>query len=203
MPGLDFTAERDAPAYVEPSLELRTGLHDLLEHGIGVVALHHALAGWPAWPEYGDWLGGRFLYHPAELRGSRRLDSGYAHGVTYEARVLTEHPVTRGLPASFSITDEAYLAEIFEDEVTPLLSSQASFTREHFWSADAAVRGKMNCREGWEHPPGSNLIGWTKRALASQLVYLQPGDGPGAFENPHYRRLLENAVRWAASIRQT
>jgi uncharacterized protein len=202
MPGLDFTAARDAPTYVEPSKELRRGLRDLLEDGIGVVALHHALAGWPAWPEYADWLGGRFLYHSAELRGSRRLDSGYAHGVTYEARVLADHPVTRGVPASFSITDEPYLAEIFEEDLTPLLASRASFTREHFWSADAAVRGKPNCRDGWEHPPGSNLIGWTKRALASPLVYLQPGDGAGAFENPRYRRLLENAVRWAASTRR-
>jgi uncharacterized protein len=201
MPGLDFTVEHDAPAYVPPSAELRDGLRTLLERGIGVVALHHALAGWPAWPEYGDWLGGRFLYHPGEVRGSSRLDSGYAHGVTYEARVLADHPVTRGVPATFTMTDESYLAEIFEDDVTPLLASSGTFTREHFFSADAAVRGRMNCRDGWEHPPGSSLIGWTKRALASQLVYLQPGDGPSAFENLHFRRLLENAIRWTASTR--
>ncbi len=28
------------------------------------------------------------------------------------------------------------------------------------------------------------------------LVYLQPGDGPSAYENPHHRRLFENAIRW-------
>jgi uncharacterized protein len=202
MPGVDFTVEHDAPAYVPPAAELRRGMRALLEQGIGIVALHHALAGWPSWPEYGDWLGGRFLYHPAEVRGSRRLDSGYAHGITYEARVVAEHPVTQGIPATFSLTDEPYLAEVFEEDITPLLVSGGAFTREHFWSADAAVRGNTNCRDGWDHPPGSSMIGWTKRALASELVYLQPGDGPSAFENVHYRRLVENAVRWAASLRR-
>jgi type 1 glutamine amidotransferase len=61
------------------------------------------------------------------------------------------------------------------------------------------VRGKLNCRDGWDHPPGSNLIGWTKRAAASTLVYLQPGDGASAFANVHYRRLLENAIRWVVA----
>jgi len=199
MPGLDFTAAEARPSYVVPDPELVCGCRALLEQGIGIVALHHALAGWPAWPEYGDWLGGRFLYRPADVHGVPCLDSGYAHSVTYEAQVLGEHPVTDGLPPVFSITDELYMAEIFAAEVTPLLASQGSFTRDHFWSADAAVSGRMNCRDGWDHPPTSNLIGWTKRARSSPLVYLQPGDGESAYANPHYRRLLENAIRWVVS----
>jgi len=27
---------------------------------------------------------------------------------------------------------------------------------------------------------------------------LQPGDGMSAYDNPHYRRLVENAIRWTA-----
>ena len=199
MPGLDFTDPVDPPAYVSPDDSFVRGLRELLHQGLGVVALHHSLAGWPDWPEYAEWLGGRFLYHPGDIRGARRLDSGYAHDVTYEARVLTEHPVTRDLPASFEMTDELYLAEVFESDVTALLASSSSFTRDDFWSAEAAVRGRMYNRDGWEHPPGSNLIGWTKRAINSPLVYLQPGDGVSAFENTHYRRLLENAIRWVAA----
>jgi len=30
-------------------------------------------------------------------------------------------------------------------------------------------------------------------------VYVQPGDGPAAYGNPHYRRLLGNAINWVAS----
>ena len=34
-------------------------------------ALHHALAGWPTWGEYHDWLGGQFFYHPGQWRGAQ------------------------------------------------------------------------------------------------------------------------------------
>lgn len=197
MPGLDFTSP-GPPMLHAPEESVKAGLRALLDQGTGVVALHHALAGWPGWDEYGEWLGGRFLYQPAELRGVATPDSGYAHDVSYTAEVVAEHPVTAGLPASFAMTGELYLAPVYESEVTPLLRSSANFTKEHFWSADRAVRGHLHDREGWEHPPGSNLIGWAKQARKSRLVYLQPGDGPSAYDNPHYRRLVENAIRWVA-----
>lgn len=198
MPGLDFEAPEGAPHYREPDPELREGFRALLEQGTGVVALHHALAGWPTWSEYHDWLGGQFFYHPGTARGVPVLDSGYAHDVTHEVTVLADHPVTTGLPERFTLTDELYLGEVFEDDVTPLLRSGAPFTRDHFWSADLAVRGQMYAREGWDHPPASNLVGWTRQALNSRLVYLQPGDGPATYDNPHYRRLVENAIRWVS-----
>lgn len=196
MPGLDFTVGEGAPDYLEPDDCLKVGFRALLEEGKGVVALHHALAGWPLWEEYGEWLGGRFLYHPGVVRSAPRLDSGYAHDVAYTAQVVAEHPVTVGVPASFDLTDEPYLCEIFEDDVTPILRSSGDFTRDSFFSADLAVKGRMYDREGWDHPPGSNLIGWAKRAINSRLVYLQPGDGPSAYDNPSYRLLVENAIRW-------
>lgn len=199
MPGLDFEAPENAPAYLEPEPELKAGFRALLEQGMGVVALHHALAGWPTWAEYHEWLGGQFLYRPGVVRGRPVLDSGYRHEVAHEVQVVAEHPVTAGLPPRFALTDELYLAEVFEEEVTPLLRSSASFTREHFYSADLAVRGQMHDNEGWDHSPGSNLIGWARQALASRLVYLQPGDGPSAYDNPHVRRLVENAIRWVAA----
>jgi uncharacterized protein len=197
MPGLDFTQAEPA-ASVAPDAPVTAGFKALLEAGKGIVALHHALAGWPTWPDYADWLGGRFLYHPAMVRGKPCPDSGYRHEVTYTASVVADHPVTAGLPAQFELTDELYLAEIFEEDVTPLLRSSANFTRDHFYSATAAVNGRMFDNDGWMHPPGSNLIGWAKQALNSRLVYLQPGDGPSVYENGHYRRLVENAIRWVA-----
>ncbi|WP_062344654.1 ThuA domain-containing protein [Novosphingobium sp. CCH12-A3] len=199
MPGLDFEAPENAPLYREPSAELQAGFRALLEQGKGVVALHHALAGWPTWGEYHDWLGGQFFYHPGQWRGAAVEDSGYCHDVTHEISVVADHPVTAGLPASFTLTDELYLGQINEAGMTPLLRSSAAFDRDHFWSADLAVKGQMFSREGWDHPPGSNLVGWTRQALNSRLVYLQPGDGPSAYDNPHYRRLVENAIRWVAS----
>lgn len=198
MPGLDFEAPENAPHYLEPDEALKAGFRALLEQGKGVVALHHALAGWPTWDEYHEWLGGQFHYHPGTSRGRPVLDSGYCHDVRHDVSVVGDHPVTAGMPARFPLTDELYLAQVFADSVTPLLRSSAPFDRDHFWSADLAVRGQMFSREGWDHPPGSNLIGWTKQAINSRLVYLQSGDGPATYDSPEYRRLVENAIRWVA-----
>lgn len=198
MPGLDFDAPDHPPAYVDPPEALVEGLPALLDEGKGIVALHHALAGWPTWDFYAELLGGRFLYHPGTVRGREVLDSGYAHEVTQRLTPVQGHPVTRDLPESFTLTDEPYLAEIFADDVTPLLHSDAVFTRDHFFSAQKAVRGEMYSREGWDHAPGTNLVGWAREAGRSRLVYLQPGDGAGAYEDPHYRRLVENAIHWTA-----
>ena len=198
MPGLDFEAPENAPLYREPEPALKEGFRALLEQGTGIVALHHALAGWPTWSEYHEWLGGQFLYHPGEVRGHAVPDSGYAHDVAHTVEVVADHPVTAGIPPRFEIVDELYLGQVFEDGVTPLLRSSAAFDRDQFWSADLAVKGAMYTREGWQHPPGSNLIGWTKDVCNSRLVYLQSGDGPSAYGNPNYQRLVENAIRWTA-----
>ena len=198
MPGVDFTAD-DAPGLVEPDSDFQQGLLSLLEAGMGVVFLHHSIAAWPAWAEYATIVGGRFHYRPAELRGQAWPDSGYRHKVTHRIRVLAEHPVTAGLPAAFEMTDELYLCPIFVEEVEPLLSSDYRFEDDNFYSAKRAVEGEMYSREGWRHPPGSNLVGWLKHYRNSPIVYIQGGDDAEAYANEHFRALVHNAVRWVAS----
>ncbi len=199
MPGLDFSAP-NGTAFVEPGDAFKKDFLAMLDQGIGVVALHHAIAGWPAWPEYAELLGGRFLYRPGPLRGVLRQDSGYHHDVTHDVMAADPyHPIVQGIEFPFSLTDELYLFEVFEDSVTPLLTSNHQFTRDNFYSAALAVAGRMYSNEGWTHATGPNLIGWTKRARNSPLVYLQPGDGPPTYQAPPYRRLIANSVRWVAS----
>ena len=45
MPGVDFTVE-DAPRAIEPDAAFVANFHAMLEAGIGMVFLHHALAAW-------------------------------------------------------------------------------------------------------------------------------------------------------------
>jgi type 1 glutamine amidotransferase len=167
--------------------------------GRGAVAMHHALAGWALWPQWSEWLGGRFLYQPGTVRGVAVPDSGYRHDVGYQARVIAEHPVTQGVPAEFELSDELYLAEVFEADVVPLVRARHAFTRDGFYSAAAAVAGRMFDNQGWDHAPGSDLVAWTRRAGAAHLVYLQFGDGPQAYAHPAVRRLLANALRFVAA----
>ncbi len=198
MPGVDFTAA-DAAQPVAPDPGFQQGFLELLEEGMGFVFMHHSIAAWPAWDEYAEIVGGRFHYRPARLRGRDWPDSGYRHKVDHNVSVLGEHPVTAGLPQSFRMTDELYLCPVFEDSVVPLLRSDYEFNDQNFYSAARAVAGEMFSREGWEHPPGSSLVGWVKHYRNSPIVYIQGGDDPEAYASPEFRQLLHNAVRWVAS----
>ena len=174
-----------------PSEALRTAITARFAGGKGAVALHHTLAGWALWPEWHHWLGGQFHYQP----GIHGRDSGYRHDVAYEAQIIADHPVTRGLPQSFPVTDELYLCPIDESAVTPLLRAEGfAFTQDNFYSAANAVAGAMFSREGWQHPPGSNLIGWESRTCPAPLIYLQCGDGPATYANTHVRQMLRQAL---------
>jgi type 1 glutamine amidotransferase len=199
MPGLDFRVA-DPPRAVAPDPAFQEGLRALLDAGTGIVALHHAIAGWPAWEEYGDYLGGRFLYRPSNVHGRACADSGYRHEIVHEISLCdATHPVLEGIPERFTLTDELYLFETFDESLTPLLRSSYRFVPENFYSAAQAVAGAMYSNAGWDHAAGSNLVGWTKRARNSPLVYLQPGDSPSTYDDVHYRRLIANAIRWVAS----
>ena len=181
-----------------PSEGFRRAVVERFKAGRGAVAMHHALAGWADWPEWHEMLGGRFLYTPGEVRGKAAPDSGYRHDVKYSAHVVADHPVTAGLPATFPVTDEVYLAEVFEEDVEPLVRSDYAFTRDNFYSAALAISGTLYSNEGWNHPPGSNLVAWHKRVHGAPLVYLQFGDTPQTYANPHVRQMLANAVDFIA-----
>ena len=199
MPGIEFQAE-GGPKFLEPGESYKKNFAELLESGHGFVFLHHAIAGWPAWPEYAEIIGGRFLYLPTSLRGQECQDSGYRHAVNHTVQVVQDHPVTQGLPGEFEITDELYLYEVFTDDVTPILKSEHEFVQENFYSAARVVRdGKMFDNEGWQHAPGSNLVGWTRTYGNSRIVYLQCGDDPVAYANPNFQKLLANAIEWVSA----
>jgi uncharacterized protein len=76
------------------------------DDGKGFVATHAGSTAFFSWPEFGEMLGGRFDEHP--------------WGIT-EATVVVEDrssPITRHLPASFTVTDEHYqLKEYSRDKV--------------------------------------------------------------------------------------
>ncbi len=213
MPGVRFTRGDPPVEAVPPDPAVVAGIEALLARGVGMVMLHHSIASWPAWPRWADIVGGRFHYAPGHLAGVDYPDSGYLLDVEHTVEVLApDHPVCAGVPATFTLRDELYLAPVTIDladpQTVPLLRTTFPLELEHFHSTDRTLRGRPDDRAGWSHPtgahlPGADLLGWARTVEASPTVYLQPGDGPSAYADPVYRRLLANAISWVAATSRT
>ena len=138
-----------------------------------------------------------------QLDGVDVPGSGYrgGHGPLANATIRLQpamrHPVLDGLEDGFEITDEIYLKSAdFERRVVPLLRGQYDFVAANFTAPPLAPPAEQ---AAWKHPPGSHLIVWANAANASPVVVSDVGDGPRAFANPAFRRLLHNALVWTAS----
>jgi type 1 glutamine amidotransferase len=152
--------------------EAKADLVARLKEGKGLVVLHHALADYQGWPEYERIVGGRYHLQKRKVNGTDRPQSTYKHDVDIPVRVANrEHPVTRGV-SDFTIHDETY--GLFD--VSP--QTQALLTTEE--------------------PTSGRTIAWAKTYESARVVYLQLGHDHQAYENPNYRRLLANALRWVA-----
>lgn len=195
MPGYTFKADHTPPDLHEPPEAFREDFLGLVERGHGFVFVHHALAAWPTWPEYGEVMGGRFRF----VRDPEHPDSGYRHDVPQRIRAVADHPVVSGVAGGFEITDEVYLAEHDDAVITPLLATDAELTDTTVWSTWNAVLGARDTNDGWSHPRGSGVVAWVREHPRSRIVYLQFGDGPGAFGNQAYRTLLTDALRWVSA----
>lgn len=195
MPGYVFAD--GGVDFVPPSDAFQAGVLARLDAGKPILFMHHALAGWPTWATYGDIVGGRFLYKPSQVRGEDKPDSGYRHDVTYGVRV-SDHAICKDIEP-FTVTDELYLAEIFDSNVLPLAWSDYSFTQDKFYSAAQAVSGKMYSNEGWQHSDGSNLVAWLNAYSGAPIGYLQMGDGPSAYDNIGVTKLLGQMAHWLVS----
>jgi type 1 glutamine amidotransferase len=193
LPGLAL-ARGAEPAPTDPSPEVQRGVEELIAAGVGIVATHHALAGWPTWDGWADVLGGRFLYSPGRLHGVDVPASGYRMD-TYRVTPAGGHPVTDGVEP-FELTDELYLCPVFEGDVEPLLTTDADLSPATMVDTYREVRHGE--RVAARQQPASNLLGWVHEPGRSRVVYLLPGHTATTMQHPAYRRLLANALAWVS-----
>lgn len=144
---------------------VRSAIFDFVNAGKGLVLVHPALwYNWNDWPEYNARLVGG---------GSK----GHDKFGTFSVQVTKpNHPVMKGVPASFTITDELYWhqpdpkgasIEVLATATSP--GSQKTFPQ--VWIT--------------QHPKG-------------RIVCLTLGHDGQAHNHPAYQTLLRNAVQWAA-----
>ena len=143
----------------------------LFDQGIGLVVLHHALVSYQHWPEYERIIGGRYPEADGKS-GVVTAEVGYQHDVDIPVVIVAkDHPVTRGLK-DFTIHDEIYWGFRVAPDVAPLLTTT--------------------------HPKSGKPLAWTRTQGKSRIVYLQLGHDHSAYENPNYRQLVAQSIRWAA-----
>jgi uncharacterized protein len=197
--GNQFIERADGSRYWEaPSPEAQANFAELLRQGNhGFVFFHHAISAWSqSWPEYSEVMGGACDWtFPITLRGQRYAFSGFNPGIQQRVSIVDRsHPVVEGLEDGFEIEDETYHCPYLEDSLHPLMRTDFDPVPENFPIA-------RERDPSWNPEPrrASNLTGWVKAAENSPVVYIQHGHGPSAWENPAFQKLMENAIRWAAS----
>jgi hypothetical protein len=198
-------AGRPMGAGIDPPDDYLRSIEALLDRGTGIVLLNHALLSWPNWPLWRELSHTSFLLRGGELDGKELPASGFRGGATEPDRNIPvrvvpqdlEHPVLAGLEAGFEIADELYLKTPgFEAQVQPLLRAEFEFSAGEFTASPLASREEQS---NWDHPIGSDLVVWANALRGAPIVASDLGDGPSAYENPGFRRLIGNAVRWVAS----
>jgi type 1 glutamine amidotransferase len=152
--------------------EAKADFVNLLKQGKGLVALHHSIADYPNWDEYSRIIGAKYYLQKQVVNGVEKPVSIFQHGVRFTVRIADpKHPVTRGLK-DFEILDETYGKFEVAPKVKPLLTTDT--------------------------PTSGPIIGWVRNYGKARVVYLQLGHDHTAYEDPNYRRLVAQAIRWAA-----
>ena len=153
----------------------RDAFRRFVSRGGGVVALHAAgddshTEAWYA----NTVIGTKFVGHPG---GGDQFQS---------ARIVVDrptHPIMAGVTLPWAPVDEWY-----------------SF------NANPAARGmtvlaridEASYRPGAKLTMGAHPVIWINPATKGHVVYSALGHAPNAYDDPNYRRILVNAVRWAA-----
>ena len=144
----------------------------LLEKGVGVVALHHAVGAFPDWPEYAKIIGVKYYLKPEVRDGVERPRCTYEHDIDFTIHVEDAgHAVTRGL-TDFQVHDETYKGCDFEADNHVLLTS--------------------------DHATSDKTVGWVRTYANAKICTIQMGHGPQVFGQEAYRRLVTQAIRFCA-----
>jgi uncharacterized protein len=168
-----FIQLQEAP--FDMSAEQQQALQKFIEQGHGWVGIHAAgltgksflTPGMPYWQWFEDFIGGvTYSPHPKFQQGTLVIED-------------RSHPVTKGLPERWEISDEWY-----EFNESPR-------SRVHVLAIADESTYKQN------HPMGDHPMIWTNEKY-HRMIYIAIGHDSSLCENDAYRTLIRNAIMWAA-----
>ncbi|NCD69579.1 ThuA domain-containing protein [Mucilaginibacter agri] len=149
-----------------------------IEQGtIGWIGFHHATLlgefdGYPMWQWFSQFMGGiQFKNYIATfVQGKVNVED-------------TQHPVMKGVPASFLIKQEEFYT--YNKSPRPNVHVIASVD-ENTYTPNSDI--KMG-----DHP-----VAWTNPHYKARNLYIFMGHSPNLFDNTAYTTLFRNAIFWAA-----
>jgi type 1 glutamine amidotransferase len=157
------------------SPEAKDAFEDYIENGKGGwLGFHHpTLLGvfdnYPMWQWYSRFMG--------NIMFKAHIPGGTSALLTVEDR---DHPVMKGLPASFVTKDEWY---IYNQSPRPGLHVLASIDESTYNPPKTVKMG--------DHP-----VIWTNEHVKARNIYIAMGHFPELFKDTAYTTLVKNAIFW-------
>jgi hypothetical protein len=146
----------------------RENLLKLLDKGVGLFVMHHAIAAYPDWPEFIEIFGAKYYLAPTPDHPR----SIFKHDVDLKVHVEdAEHPITKGL-TDYTIHDETYGKYTVSPGVHVLLTT--------------------------DEPTSEKIIGWVKLYKKARVAFIESGHDSKAYANPNFITLTDRAIQWVA-----
>lgn len=167
----------DMPEDVILTEKQKREMVNFFNKGAPAIFLHHSLLSYREWDVFPQILGGRYFGKtPLVTSAGDTIQSTYEHDVRYKVKIVNKtHPVTRGVK-DFEIFDEVYNNYFVRDDVELLLTT--------------------------DHPKSGRQLGWVNHFGKSKIVFLINGHNETAYNDPNFRKLLYNAMYWAAKNKE-
>ena len=150
--------------------EAKACVNHLIEAGRPVFVMHHALLNWPD-SRWGEIVG------VAGERMMRQVDyGGPVNGIwfgSYAVNVNADHPASAGL-SDFEIVDETYSIPDCNVDCDVLLTTS--------------------------HEPSMRTLAWSRTEGDSRIFCSELGHDYRAWQNPAFRTLVQNGIRWCAGV---
>jgi type 1 glutamine amidotransferase len=149
---------------------------DYVEDGGGLAAVHSAIVPSKNIASLDKLLGCRFLGHP--------------NNCPVTVQPIKPHPVTEGV-GMFCEIDEHYQIEITAQDADILAAS---------YSPPQGEESKYETEPYFNAPAAIYPAGFVRTHGKGRICVLTPGHLLAVWHNPHFQRLLTNALKWVSSV---
>lgn len=143
------------------------------DEGMPTIMLHHSFISHPEFPLFRDVFGAQFLLNDTEIGGRTYVKSSYLRPTDVNIYIVSrKHPITEGV-SDFRLKDEVFKNVYYNPHIDVLART--------------------------DHPESDAPVLWTWLYKKSPVVGVIQGDAGGAFNDPNYRKLIYQSIRWVVS----